>query len=168
MICDTNSARQEHTGRVRTQGVRRVHKLLYRWYEKYVPGAHESSKDLRRAKSAQAASKAVQVERARSTRVEKRLEACEECTRTPESLTPRPGKGRCAAKASSENLTESVTQRLTASWRAGTQPSSRHHRTCFARFQSSPRRKIWYRRRRMSTTTLWTTTKYRTTTYCGT
>ena len=34
----------------------------------------------------------------------------------------------CAAIARRENLTESGTQRLTASWRAGTSPSSRHRR----------------------------------------
>ena len=44
---------------------------------------------------------------------------------------------------------------------------SRHRRTCFPRLQSSLRCKIWYRRRGISTTSLWTTTTFHTTTYCG-
>ena len=60
------------------------------------------------------------------------LEPETSCTsRTPESSTPQPGKGRCTTIARRENLTKSGTQRLTLSWRAGTSPSSRHRRTCF-------------------------------------
>ena len=36
----------------------------------------------------------------------------------------------------------------------------RHHHTCLLRLQSSLRCKIWYRRRGISTTTLWTTTTW--------
>ena len=54
--------------------------------------------------------------------------------RTPGSSTPRPGKGSCIAIARRANLTESGTQRLAASWRAGTSSSLRHRRTCFPAF----------------------------------
>ena len=57
-----------------------MHKLYQRLYELCASGANRSSKDLRRAKSSQAISTVVQVVRARSTRVELRLEACEGCT----------------------------------------------------------------------------------------
>ena len=76
-------------------------------------------------------------------------------------LDARPGKGRCVAIARRKSLTDSGTQRLTASWRAGASPSSR------PRLQSSLRCKLWYHRREISTTTLWTTTTFHTTTYCG-
>ena len=66
----TSSARQEHTGRVKTRGVRRLRKLHQRRYEEYAPGAHGSSKGSRRAKNEQAASTGVRVVRTRSTRVE--------------------------------------------------------------------------------------------------
>ena len=90
------------------------------------------------------------------------------CTpRTPESSTPRPGKGSCLAIARRANLTESGTQRLAASWRAGTSSSSRHRRTCFPRLHKSLRCKICCRHRGISATTLWTMTSPRTTTYCG-
>ena len=67
-------------GRLKTQDVRRVHKLHQRGYEECAPGSHGSSKGSRRAKTAQAASTRVRVVRVRSTRVEQRLEACENCT----------------------------------------------------------------------------------------
>ena len=66
----TSSARHKHTGRVKARGVRRLHKLHQRWYEKCAPGAHGSSKGSWRAMIAQAASTTVQVVRTRSTRVE--------------------------------------------------------------------------------------------------
>ena len=90
------------------------------------------------------------------------------CTsRTPESSTPRTGKRRCAAIARRATFTESGTQEIAPLWRAETSPSSRHHRTCFTRLESSLRCKIWYHRCGMSTTTVWTTTTLHTTAYCG-
>ena len=60
-------ARQEHTGRVKARGVRRLHKLHQRRYEKCAPGIRGSSKISRCAKSAQAATSVAQVVCARST-----------------------------------------------------------------------------------------------------
>ena len=80
----------------------------------------------------------------------------------PESLTPRPGKGRCVAIARRGKFTVSRTQRLATSWREGTPPSSRYHRTCFPRPQSSLRCKIWKYRREISTLILWATTTFHT------
>ena len=57
-----------------------MHKLYQRLYKLCASAANRSSKDLGRAKSSQAISTVVQVVRAKSTRVELRLEACEGCT----------------------------------------------------------------------------------------
>ena len=83
---------------------------------------------------------------------------------TLENSMPWPGKGKFVATARRANHTQSGTQRLAPSWRAGTSPSSRHRRTFFPRRKSTLRYKIWCRRRGISSTTPWIPTTSRTTT----
>ena len=72
-----SSARQEHTGRVKARGVRRLHKLHQGRYKYCAPEAHRSSEGSRRAKSAQAATFVARVDCACNTgRVEQTRGVC--------------------------------------------------------------------------------------------